>query len=314
MFLLKNKFEPQLWQQMCDLGWNAAPVPAAIGGFEGGLVEALLMLIEMGRAGCLTPYPHSSVAASLGLSSLHPNLSADIANGCAVIIPVDAALMNSATLVNGGHLHAIARPVVWAQNATHLLCEVQDRAYLVAMEQPSIKVLPLASSRGEPLSEVRFGGANTTALGEAVPLLATVRDFGAFACAAMLQGISERALELAVAYAKERVQFGRPIGSFQAIQHKAADMHIACQVGRVLVMRAAAEREKQAFSAAASKAKAWNSDTARKVTREAMQIFGGISFAGDHPVQLLYQAVITLANHYGRAHEHRARVAAELLG
>jgi alkylation response protein AidB-like acyl-CoA dehydrogenase len=142
----------------------------------------------------------------------------------------------------------------------------------------------------------------------------TVRDHGAFACAALLQGICERALELAVEYAKQREQFGRPIGSFQAIQHKAADMHIVTEVGRVLVLRAAAEREPDRFSMAASRAKAWTSDAARKVTRDAMQIFGGISFAGDHPIQLMYQSVITLANHYGQAHQHRARLAERLLG
>jgi alkylation response protein AidB-like acyl-CoA dehydrogenase len=151
-------------------------------------------------------------------------------------------------------------------------------------------------------------------IGPAGPLFDAIRDYGAFACAGLLQGIAERSLELAVAYAKERIQFGRPIGSFQAIQHKAADMRIASEVGRVLVLRAAAEKDPKRFSLAASRAKAWNGDAVRKITREAMQIFGGVSFAGDHPIQLMYQAVITLGSHYEAAHEHRARLAAELLG
>jgi alkylation response protein AidB-like acyl-CoA dehydrogenase len=312
IYLLNDEFERALWRDICDLGWNAAALPVSIGGFDGGLVEAQLLLAEMGRGGCVTPYPHSSVAAAVPLAAVDGGLATSIAESGMVVMPVPLSLMRDAPTLTGRRIHAHATPVAWPQLATHLLCETGARVVLVATDQPSVAMVSLATSRGEPLGEIHLNGAAATDIAPA-SMFHKVRDHGAFACAALLQGICERALELAVEYAKQREQFGRPIGSFQAIQHKAADMHIATEVGRVLVLRAAAEREPDRFSMAASRAKAWTSDAARKVTRDAMQIFGGISFAGDHPIQLMYESVITLANHYGQAHQHRARLAGRLL-
>ncbi|HEX2592399.1 MAG TPA: acyl-CoA dehydrogenase family protein [Rhizomicrobium sp.] len=314
IFLLNDTFDAALWREIGELGWNAVALPEDIGGYDGSAVDALLLLIEMGRAGCLSPYAHSSVAAALALARIDPALASEIAASQMSIMPVPAIRMRSHPAIARGRLHGHAQPVAWADTVTHLLCEFDDQAYLVAMAHPAVRREKLASVRGEPLYDVRFGGADAQSLGPARPLFDALRDFGAFACAGLLQGIGERSLELAVDYAKERIQFGRPIGSFQAIQHKAADMRIASEVSRVLVLRAAAERDPERFSAAASRAKAWNCDAVRKITREAMQIFGGVSFAGDHVIQLMYQAVITLGSHYEAAHEHRARLATALLG
>jgi alkylation response protein AidB-like acyl-CoA dehydrogenase len=286
IYLLNDEFDPALWSGICELGWNAAALPETVGGFDGGLVEAMLLLTEMGRGGCLTPYPHSSVAAARAMLSWDAAIAAAIANSEMVVIPIPMQALRGTVAVDGKKLSVRAAPIAWAQLATHFLCETDEHALLVAVDQPSVEISPVASSRGESLFEVRLESAPSSRIAPAA-VFDAIRSNGAFACAALLQGIAERSLELAVQYAKERIQFGRPIGSFQAIQHKAADMRIATDVGRVLVMRAAAEKESARFSAAASKAKAWNSDAARKVTREAMQIFGGVSFAGDHVIQLM---------------------------
>lgn len=306
LFLMQDRPGPELWRDISELGWNAAAFPEEIGGFEGGLVDAMLLLIEMGRNACMTPYVHSTMAAGLALRGTDDAMCSAIAANEMVIIPIPSALVKKA-----GKESMETRPVAWADQATHFLLEVDGSCLLVDADQAQIT--PLLTTRGEPLFGLTLKISGARKLGPS-SLFAKVRSLGAFACAALLLGIAERSLELAVEYAKEREQFGRPIGSFQAIQHKAADMKIVTEVGRALVLRAAAEKEDKAFSLAASRAKSWLADNARKVTRDAMQIFGGISFCGDHPIQMYYQFVITLANHYGVAHEHREAVAAELLG
>src|SRR5690349_4523656 len=79
IYLLNDTFDGALWREIGDLGWNAVALPEKIGGYDGSPVDALLLLIEMGRAGCLTPYPHSSVAAALALAPLDEALAGEIA-------------------------------------------------------------------------------------------------------------------------------------------------------------------------------------------------------------------------------------------
>lgn len=313
VFLVDGAFDPALWTNICELGWNAAPFPESIGGYEGGLVDGMLLLMEMGESVCATPYPHSTIAAGMALAAVQSSVASQIAQSRAVVIPVPSNLLREVSL-SGNRLTGTTWPVPWAEQATHFLVQAANRAYLIEAKASGVKRVPLASSRGEPLSEVRLDNAAGEEIGTGSTIFADVRSYGAFACAAFLQGMSERALSLCIAYAKEREQFGRPIGSFQAIQHKAADMRIIADVGHALVLRAGAEQDRARFALSAARAKAWTADGARKISRDAMQIFGGISFCGEHPVQLIYQLVMTIANHYGAAHDHRATLAADLLG
>ena len=313
LYLVSEKLDRTLWTEICEMGWNSVSMPEEIGGFEGGLVASMLLLQEMGRAACVTPFPHSSVACALALLRGQQDLSKQIAESRAVVIPV---MRSQWTLSGQGETLRVfgnAGPIVWADLATHLVFWHEDSAYLMHTQAETVAIEPVVTSRGEFFSSVACDGAQAIRIDQGSALRRDVTDYGAFACAALLLGIAERALELAVAYAKEREQFGRPIGSFQAIQHKTADMRIAVDAGRVLIMRASAERDPAMFSQAVARAKAWMGDTARKVTRDTMQIFGGVSFCGDHISQLLYQFVISLANHYGASHEHRARLASNLL-
>lgn len=313
MFLIDGVFDPALWSQICDLGWNAAPFSESVGGYEGSLVDGMLLLIEMGQNVCATPYPHSTIAAGLALAAAQSRVASAIAQSQAVVIPVPSNLLREVSL-SGNRLTGTTWPVPWAEQATHFLVQAANRAYLVEAKATGVKRVALASSRGEPLCEVQLDNAVGEEVGVGNTIFADVNSYGAFACAAFLQGLSEQALSLCIEYAKEREQFGRPIGSFQAIQHKAADMRIIADVGHALVLKAGAERDRAGFALSAARAKAWTADGARKIARDAMQIFGGISFCGEHPVQLIYQLVMTIANHYGAAHDHRATLAAGLLG
>jgi alkylation response protein AidB-like acyl-CoA dehydrogenase len=124
-------------------------------------------------------------------------------------------------------------------------------------------------------------------------------------------GCAERATELGVGYAKEREQFSRPIGSFQAVKHRAADMHVEVESLRNAVYYAAwaIERDHPDASIAASMAKAYASDAARRVTQSCIQIHGGIGFTWEHDAHLYFKRVKLGEVAFGDATFHRDRIA-----
>ena len=135
-----------------------------------------------------------------------------------------------------------------------------------------------------------------------------------FAIAAQSIGCAQNALDCAVQYAKDRIQFGKPIGSFQAIQHKCADMLIEVEVGRNLAYRAAAFEDTADLHHAAAYAKSYLGDAATRVTRAAIQVHGGVGFVDNHRVQPFYRLALTYNSLYGTAHDHRREVTALALG
>jgi alkylation response protein AidB-like acyl-CoA dehydrogenase len=125
-------------------------------------------------------------------------------------------------------------------------------------------------------------------------------------------GVAQRSLDLAVAYAKERVQFGRPIGSFQAIKHKCADMMVKLEAARSAVYWAgcvAADPEAKNLPLAASAAKAAASDAAFFAAGNALQIFGGVGFTAEYDIQLYFKRARASAALLGDAVFHREQVA-----
>jgi alkylation response protein AidB-like acyl-CoA dehydrogenase len=141
-------------------------------------------------------------------------------------------------------------------------------------------------------------------------------DVAAVAYAAELLGVAQRALELAVAYAKDRVQFGRPIGSFQAIKHRCADMLVDVEGMRSAVYWAAwtlgdadADAGDEDRAIAASTAKAWCGDAASRVLASALQVHGGIGFTWEHDLHLYLKRAQLDCVAFGDATHHRARLA-----
>jgi alkylation response protein AidB-like acyl-CoA dehydrogenase len=131
------------------------------------------------------------------------------------------------------------------------------------------------------------------------------------ALSAELVGIAQRAQDMAVAYAKQREQFGRPIGSYQAVSHRCAQMLYDTEEARSLTYYAAwcADAEPGSLLLAASMAKARASDAARSVTNAALQVFGGIGFTWEHDLHLFLKRAEVSAQMLGTAREHRDRVA-----
>ena len=137
-------------------------------------------------------------------------------------------------------------------------------------------------------------------------------DVGSVALAAELVGVAQRALDIAVAYAKEREQFGRPIGAYQAVSHRLAEMLWEVEEARSLTYYAAwaADAQPESLPLAASMAKARASDAANSVTHNAIQTLGGIGFTWEHDIHFLLKRARVSAPLLGSARQHRERVAA----
>jgi alkylation response protein AidB-like acyl-CoA dehydrogenase len=135
------------------------------------------------------------------------------------------------------------------------------------------------------------------------------------ALAAELVGVAQRALEMAVDYARERKQFGRPIGSYQAVSHRCAEMLLEVETARSCTYYAAwaADAEPETLPLAAAMAKAYASDAGWRVTAAALQVLGGIGFTWEHDLHFLLKRARVDGALYGSAREHRERVA-ELSG
>jgi hypothetical protein len=151
--------------------------------------------------------------------------------------------------------------------------------------------------------------------GESLGDASRTRDLIALATAAELVGISQRAMEMAVEYAKDRKQFDRPIGSYQAVAHACAEMLKQTEGARSLTYYAgwAADAAPDEFSIAASAAKAYASDAGWIVTSSALQVHGGIGFTWEHDLHWFLKRAKTDGVLYGSARDHRERVA-ELAG
>jgi alkylation response protein AidB-like acyl-CoA dehydrogenase len=130
-------------------------------------------------------------------------------------------------------------------------------------------------------------------------------------------GAADRALEIATEYAKVRRQFDRPIGAFQAIQHKLADMLRRVELakaGAYEALRLADAKEEPAFHEAATMAKAFANDALYRVTADAIQVFGGIGFTWEHDAHLYYKRAMSMKHAYGDTRDLREEYARLILG
>jgi len=160
------------------------------------------------------------------------------------------------------------------------------------------------------LSWLTFDGAPATYLG-GESLATEIVDRGAVGASAEMLGGADRVLEMAVQYAKDRVQFGQPIGSFQAIKHRCADMVVDVEGMRSATWYAAwaLSAGDPDASAAASTAKVWSSDAAKRVMASGLQVHGGIGFTWEHDLHLYMKRSQFDRLSYGDAVFHRERLA-----
>lgn len=338
-------YSPQLWHKMGELGWPGLVFPTRYGGGGGSFLDLVVLLEEMGRA--LLPSPFFATVVLGGLYVLEAGSKEQKEEFLPKVASGDTLLTLALTEPSAGYdagsiaVEAVSRQGDYVINGTklfvpnahvadYLLCVTRTRkgkkleegitTFIVDAKTPGITCTPLKTLGRDNQCEVLF--ENTVApkrgmLGElnnGWRHVEKVLQKATVALCADMNGGAQQVLDMTVNYAKERVQFGRPIGSFQALQHHCANMEISLEASRSLTCEAA-WRISQGLPCAveASMAKSWASECYTEVTRLGMLIHGGVGFMEDHDLPLYYRRAKATEVILGDADSHRERIAKEIL-
>jgi alkylation response protein AidB-like acyl-CoA dehydrogenase len=315
------------WRELAELGWPGVIVPESDGGLGLGVVELVVIQEEMGYG--LVPSPlFSTVAAALLLVAAGSDdqrerwleaLASGKRRGTVAIWDEAAgwAPDHSEVEPSNGKLTATKVAVPDADGADLVIVAGADgRHYLVQTEGPGVEVgsvKPLDPTR--KLFTVKLRDAAAEPLGHAPERIAHAYATIVTALAAENVGVAQRAMEMAVSYAKDRRQFDRPIGSYQAVSHRCAQMLLEVEGARSLSYWAAwaLDNESETGTRAASMAKAYAGDAGFRVAASALQVHGGIGFTWEHDLHFFLKRAKANAHAFGDARWHRDRVA-ELAG
>jgi alkylation response protein AidB-like acyl-CoA dehydrogenase len=309
----ERAFTDEQWDELVSLGWPELAVPEEQGGQGLGTVEQAVIAEELGYACAPTPLQSTWAAARLLAVAGAADRLADGRRG--TVAQVDegsnalSSLTDFVTRFEDGRVTGVKVAVPDALGADVLVVAVEGGRH-VLVEAGAAEIEPAeALDPTRRLYTVRFDGAPGEELAGS--------DFGhawlaiAVCAAAESVGVAQRAMEMAVAYAKDRKQFDRPIGSYQAVSHACAQMLLETEGARAAVLWAAwaLDHEPETAPLAASVAKAYASDAGRRVPGAALQVHGGIGFTWEHDLHFLLKRGHSNARLYGDARWHRDRVA-----
>jgi len=322
------------WKEMAELGWAGLALPEEWGGQGLGIVDLAVLFEEMGYA--LAPSPlFSNTVVGLALARagsdaqkerwLRP-LAEGTARGTQAMVDAGstgtpgAYPMRDEPDGDGVVLNGRKQLVADAAGAAFFLVATADgRRHIVPADAAGVTVTPEVSiDTTRRLSTVTFAGvhvpADQTLPGHGAELGAVFLR-GAVALAAESTGVAQRALDMAVAYAKDREQFGRPIGAYQAVSHRCAQMLLETENSRSAVYGAAwaADADPDALPLAASMAKAYASDAGWRVPDASIQVHGGIGFTWEHDLHFFLKRGRANASMFGDARWHREQVARRVL-
>lgn len=325
-------FDPDLWGRMAALGWPGLLVPLAFGGSGASLLDAVLLVEEMGRACAPGPFIASAVVATTVLRTaagearqkhLLPALAAGerivtlaLLEGHGSFDPESVDLACEAP----GRLNGRKLFVSDAGAADDLLVAVRVgtrrdlRLLLLPADRPGVARLPLEAIGGGSLFEVTFDrvevGAADVLDGPGAPALAAGLQAGALARTAEMVGAAQRVLELTVEHARTRVQGGRPIGGYQAVQHQCADLVRDVDTTRGL-LRAAAWKAAAGLPAGpdVAMAKAHAGEACLAAARRGHQVLGALGYCEEHPLHRLHARILAARVDCGDRTHHLETVA-----
>jgi alkylation response protein AidB-like acyl-CoA dehydrogenase len=325
-------FDETLWRRLAELGWPGLLIPLELGGSGGSLLDVILLTEEMGRVALPAPFvPSAVVATSLVLAAGSPaqqkRLLPALAAGervatLALVEETGSFDLDGVTLECAvpGRLTGRKLFVRDAHIADDLIVAVRVGAdlslILLPTDQPGIAWLPLDTISGEKVFEVMFEGVDVRpedllgCAGGAADILASALRAGALARTAEMVGGAQRIVELAVEHAKTRVQGGRPIGGYQAIQHACADLVRDVDASRALLYAAAWRvSEGRPAEADVALAKAYAGEACLTAARRGHQIFGAISYCEEHPLHLVHKRIQAAGLEFGDSSHHLETVA-----
>jgi alkylation response protein AidB-like acyl-CoA dehydrogenase len=338
-------YPPQLWAGMAGQGWQGLIIPEQYGGTGMTYTDLIVLLEEFGRAVVPGPFISTVVLGAIpileaGSEDQKQEFLPKIAAGELIMtlaltepsakwdadgVQLSAKAEGDAYVLNGVKLfvpdaHVSDYMVVAARTKESADPEDGITLFLVGSKSPGIEFAVLKTIAADKQCEVAFNDLRVpkaNVLGEVDkgwPIIQSVKSKATVATCAYLVGLAQMDFDVTLNYAKERVQFGRPIGSFQAIQHKCADMIIDVDGSRFITYKAAwsiQENEPDA-EMLASMAKAWCAEATRRVVAHGQQIHGGIGFTKDYKIELYFRRQKWMELMWGDADYHRELVAQKL--
>ena len=325
-------FAQDLWKAVATMGWPGLLIPPELGGGGGSMLDVVMLVEEMGRVCLPSPFIGSAVVATSMLLAagdsararrLLPALALGDRIAAVAVVEESGRHEPEGIATRGeapGRLTGRKLFVKDAHIASDLIVIARGRRGLGALLLPArragITALPLEAMGDEKLFEVIFDGVEVRdedslgAAGGGAELLAAAMRLGALARSAEMVGAAARILDLCVEHARVRVQSGRPIGAFQAIQHHCADLRRDVEASRWLVHDAAWRiAEGLDASAAVATAKAFCAEACLRVARRGHQIMGAVSYCEEHPLHLFHKRILAAGLDWGDAALHLETVA-----
>ena len=294
----ESGYDEALWRSLCEqVGVAALPVPEEYDGFGASLVETGLVLEELGRS--LPPTPLLATAIATAAVLLHADPEQRQA-----LLPRIAAGEVATVVLDELTLDAPVAAVILRVHEGQLELLQDPRVELVGALDQTMRFGLVEAEQALAIGEVEDDG----------PL----RDIAAALTSALQVGAAQRGLDMTVAYSLERVQFRRPIGSFQALKHRMADMLVLVEASRSASWGASAaaaayvndptEPNREILSRRSAVARSYCSDALDHVASETVQLHGGIAITWEHDAQLLFKRAHALNQLWEPAHEARARL------
>lgn len=306
-------FSPKLYEQLAELGYLGLALPESKGGAGTGVIGLAAVLHEAGRVALPGPYLDlvlaSEVLQRLGGAAADSLLSELVAGRKRVIVARSESVTGiepavPAARFSNGRVRGTKTFVPFGAAADVLLVTTAEGLVRVDRPAQGFAAAPLTTlDHAQRFAEISLDLPATQVAGAAASAsaLAAVDRLAALGAAALMLGLMERSLELSVAYLKERKAFNVPIGTFQALQHRAADMLLRVESSRSAVYRAAwaFDHDPDAAPALAATAKSYCGDSARFVCGETIQIFGGVGYTWEYEPHIYWKRVKTLEQFYG---------------
>ena len=337
-------YPPELWQQLAQLGWFGMSLPEQYGGQGLGLTYLGLVLEEVGRAIAPVPF-HSTMVPALaiaadGSEAQKQDILPRVSSGGLVMtwafsernprlvpesINLSAEAQGDDFVLNGekmfvDNFNAAGQCLVVCRTAPASSENLGISLFLVDTSSPGLTNIPLTTLAKDKQSKVVFNDVRVPAanlvgsLNEGWPIADAMLERATVLLCAQMVGAARKDAEMAIEYSKNRTAFGRPIGSFQSIQHLCADMTLWVDGGQLLTYEALWKMD-QGIPAGVevSQAKAFCNDKCEATVRSSQVIHGGIGFMMEFDLHLWFRRVTAWTMRLGTSFEHRAKIANALL-
>jgi len=341
----KKGFTPEIWNEMANLGWMSLLIPEEYGGYGGGFLDLTVLLSEMGYYRLQSPFFSTAVLGGLALMEAASDAQKaeflpDLASGKRIFtlawtesdglytpegIKMPASLKGDDYYVLSGtklfvpDAHVADLIICVARTEETEFSSEGLSLFLVDASTAGLSINELDTMAGDKQYELIFNQVMVPrdrllgTPGNGWPVLKKILLMAAVAKCAEMTGGGQKVMDLVIPWVKERVQFGRPVGSFQAIHHHCANMLTYLDTFKYMTYQAAWRISSGLpFEKEASMCKAWSSDSYRKLVALGHQTIGGVGFMEEHDLQLYFKQAKASEIMFGDADFHRELVAREM--